>query len=98
MRDEGKNAESVTDDTTLKGKPKKKERPGRKRVGTDVLVPVTMKIEPSELAMIETIAKASKRSRSDLMREMLSYGFEHMMEEAFGPNHKEERKEKLEEG
>lgn len=52
-------------------------------MGTDVFVPVTMKVEPSELATIEAIAKASGRSRSDVMREMLSYGLEHVMERAF---------------
>lgn len=60
-----------------------KAKPGRKRMGTDVFVPVTVKVEPSELATIEMIAKASKRSRSDVMREMLSYGLAHMMETAF---------------
>lgn len=53
---------------------KPKAKPGRKCMGTEVFVPVTMKVEPSELATIEMIAKASKRSLSDVMCEMLSYG------------------------
>lgn len=61
----------------------KKAKPGRKRMGQDVFVPVTMKVEPSELATIEMIARASRRSRSDVMREMLSYGLAHVMESAF---------------
>lgn len=65
--------------------PKPHAKPGRKRMGTDVFVPVTMKVEPSELATIEMIAKASKRSRSDVMREMLSSGLRSAMESAFGP-------------
>lgn len=58
--------------------------PGRKRLGDEVLVPVTMKVEPSELATIGSIARYSHRSRSDVMREMLSYGLAHVMGEAFG--------------
>ena len=53
---------------------KPKAKPGRKCMGTEVFVPVTMKVEPSELATIEMIAKANKRSLSDVMCEMLSYG------------------------
>ncbi len=67
---------------------KSKAKPGRKRMGQDVFVPVTMKVEPSELATIEAIAKASGRSRSDVMREMLSYGLSHMLEQAFAPKAK----------
>lgn len=59
-------------------------RPGRKRMGEEPFVPVTMKVEPADLATINAIAKASHRSRSDVMREMLSYGLAHVMERAFG--------------
>lgn len=45
---------------------------------------VTMKVEPAELATINSIAKFSGRSRSDVMREMLSYGLAHVMAGAFG--------------
>lgn len=61
-----------------------KGRPGRKRLRDEVFVPVTVKVEPSELATIESIAKNSDRSRSDVMREMLSYGLAHVMQSAFG--------------
>lgn len=61
-----------------------KARPGRKRLGEEVFVPVTIKVEPAELATIESIAKYSGRSRSDVMRQMLSYGLAHMMQAAFG--------------
>jgi DNA-binding MarR family transcriptional regulator len=64
---------------------KKKSKPGRKRMGKEVFVPVTMKVEPSELATIEAIAKASSRSRSDVMREMVTLGMERMLESAFAP-------------
>ncbi len=64
---------------------KPKGRPGRKRMGKDVFVPVPMKVEPSELSTIEVIAKASRRSRSDVMREMVSLGMERMPETAFAP-------------
>lgn len=47
-------------------------------------MPVTMKVESAELATIESIAKYSGRSRSDVMREMLSYGLAHVMKGAFG--------------
>lgn len=63
-----------------------KGKPGRKRLGDEPFVPVTVKVEPSDLATINLIAKSSHRSRSDVMREMLTYGLEHMMEEAFGPD------------
>ena len=37
-----------------KGKAKKlKSKPGRKRMSNEAFVPVTMKVEPSELATIE---------------------------------------------
>lgn len=66
-------------------KPKKgKGKLGRKRMGQEVFVPVTMKAEPSDLATINMIAKYSHRSRSDVMREVLSYGLAHMMGQAFG--------------
>lgn len=65
--------------------PKKgKGKPGRKRMGQEVFVSVAMKVEPSDLAAINMIAKCSRRSRSDVMREILSYGLAHMMEQAFG--------------
>lgn len=64
--------------------PRSKGRPGRKRLGDEVFVPVTVKVEPSELATIESIAKYSGRSRSDVIREMLSYGLAHVMQSAFG--------------
>jgi DNA-binding Lrp family transcriptional regulator len=54
-------------------------------MGKEVFVPVTMKVEPSELATIEMIAKASKRSRSDVMREMVTLGMQQMLECAFAP-------------
>lgn len=65
-------------------------KPGRKRMGKEVFVPVTMKVEPSELSTIEMIAKASRRSRSDVMREMVSLGMEQMLESAFAPKHEGE--------
>jgi hypothetical protein len=64
-------------------KQKTKGKPGRKCLGTDVFVPVTMKVEPSELAIIESIAKCLHRSRSDVMREVLLSGLGHMMSQAF---------------
>lgn len=64
--------------------PRSKGRPGRKRLGDEVFVPVTVKVEPSELATIESIAKYSGCSRSDVMRQMLSYGLAHVMQSAFG--------------
>lgn len=74
------------DSVTEKGKTRKqKSKPGRKRMGKEVFVPVTMKVEPSELATIEMIAKASKRSRSDVMREMVTLGMQQMLESAFAP-------------
>lgn len=86
MRDGGQGAEAVSDNATpRKAKPRKKAKPGRKRMGKEVFVPVTMKVEPSELATIEMIAKASKRSRSDVMREMVTLGMQQMLECAFAP-------------
>lgn len=71
--------------TAGKAAKKRKAKPGRKRMGKEVFVPVTMKVEPSELATIEAIAKASARSRSDVMREMVTLGMERMLESAFAP-------------
>lgn len=68
---------------------KPKAKPGRKRMGTEVFVPVTIKVEPSELATIEMIAKASRRSRSDVMREMVTLGLKQMLETAFAPQAEE---------
>lgn len=64
--------------------PKPKSRPGRKRLGDEPFVPVTMKVEPAELATINTISRYSGRSRSDVMRELLSLGLARMMGSAFG--------------
>jgi predicted transcriptional regulator len=75
------NQEPQSEEQSPQERPKGK--PGRKRLGDEVFVPVTMKVEPAELATINAIAKASHRSRSDVMREMLSYGLAHMMESAF---------------
>lgn len=81
-------SKTIGDKRTKPRKPKSK--PGRKRMGKDVFVPVTMKVEPSELATIEMIAKASRRSRSDVMREMVTLGMEQMLKSAFAPKGKGE--------
>lgn len=59
--------------------------PARKRRGAAALVPFTVMVEPADLSTVEAISKASRRSMGDVMREMLSYGMEHMLEKAFAP-------------
>lgn len=59
--------------------------PARKRKGAAALVPFTVMVEPGDLSTVEAISKASRRSMGDVMREMLSYGMEHMLEKAFAP-------------
>lgn len=59
--------------------------PAGKRGGAAPLVPFTLMIDPNDLATVRAIARASQRTASDVMREMLSYGQAHMLERAFAP-------------
>lgn len=59
--------------------------PVHKRKGKAALVPFTVMLDPADLATAQMIADASKRSVGDIMRELLSYGLAHKLEQAFAP-------------